>query len=194
MTTDQYIHKRFRFAGRTRNLPWYPRTGTRSDLAKMFGELGFNLGVEVGTWRGDFAYELCTANPKLKLTCVDPWMAYNGRSQEREDIYYSMAVKKLEGLNIELVRKTSMDAVKTFPDGYFDFVFIDGNHLFEFAMMDILHWPKKVRKEGIIAVHDYHNECGADVIMAVDAYTHCNHIDPWYVTREHLRTAFWVNR
>ena len=32
------------------------------------------------------------------------------------------------------------------------------------------------------------------VIEAVDAYTRCHMIHPWYVTREDLPTAFWVRQ
>lgn len=85
-----------------------------------------------------------------------------------------------------------MDAVGQFKDGSLDFVYIDGDHSFENCILDILHWTKKVRPNGVVAVHDYHPYVGLDVMLAVDAYTRANHIDPWYVTREMEPTAYWV--
>jgi predicted O-methyltransferase YrrM len=195
MTTDEAILRKWNFLSRKRNLPWYPRTGTRTELAALFGELGFTKGVEVGTCKGEFAKVLCEQNPALHLTCVDPWLDQGGpANQDRQDRRYALAQQALSGLNAEFIRLRSLEAVGTFGDGSLDFVYIDGNHAFDFAIRDIIEWTPKVRTEGIVAVHDYHCEVGADVIMAVNAYTHCHDIRPWYVTREHHPTAFWVRR
>lgn len=194
MTAHEAICSKFVFNGRKRNLPWYPRKGTRVELAEVFGLLGFKRGVEVGTQRGLWAKTLFEKVPGLHLTCVDQWAAYNGISQERQDRIYSEAMTNLSGRNVEILRKGSLDVVRTIPDGSLDFVFIDGNHVFDAVMQDIIQWVPKVKKDGIVAAHDYHYYTGSDVIWAVNAYTHCHHIDPWYVTREITTTAFWVQR
>lgn len=181
---------------RTRNLPWYPRRGSRDDLAKMFSGLGFSRGVEVGTRFGGYAETLVRSNQGLTLTCVDPWEAYNNRTQEWQDASYSKAVERLGRFiadgRLEICRKKSMDAVGLFSEQSLDFVFIDGNHDFDYAIEDIIHWSKRVRSGGVVAVHDYHPFCGSDVRYAVDAYVASHDIRPWYVTREMEPTAFWV--
>ena len=192
--TDLAIQRRFAFSGRNRNLPWYPRRGNRHDLAQLFATLGFTTGVEVGTCTGQFAAVACGANPSLRLFCVDPWSEYSSRSQETQEGNYLEAQQRLNDFNCELIREPSLDAVVTFPDAALDFVFIDGNHLFDHAMRDIIEWSAKVRDGGIVAVHDYHPFTGSDVRLAVDAYTRAHHIDPWYVTREMEPTAYWVRR
>lgn len=190
-TMDNHIQARWKW--RTRNVPWYPRSGTRIDLAKFFGEVGLNCGVEVGTKKGEYAKILCEANSNLCLYCVDPWIAYSGITQERQDRRYAVAVETLQPYNVGIIKKTSMEAVNDFENGSLDFVYIDGNHRFEYAMMDLLHWPPKVRRGGIVAMHDYH-PMGQDVTMTIEAYTRAKDIRPWYVTREPLPTAFWVKR
>ncbi len=190
--TDKAIQKRFAFGGRNRNLPWYPRHGTRVHLTQLFCELQFYTGVEVGTRDGAFAKVLCGNNPSLALYCVDPWAAYSNRTQEVMDRFYEQAKENLAHCRCNLVRKPSLEAVKEFPDGQLDFVFIDGNHLFDHAVRDIIEWSAKVRDGGIVAVHDYDPFCGNDVIHAVNAYTASHGINPWYVTREQEATAFWV--
>jgi hypothetical protein len=196
MTTADAIFRKWNFRGRRGNLPWFSYRGNRNELAELFGELGFNKGVEIGTRKGEYARVLCQKNPKLLLTCIDPWLAYNGKymRQDIQDRLYDIAVKNLNGLNVEIIRKKSMDAVGDFKDKSLDFVYIDGNHSFDYAIMDIIHWVPKVRTEGIVAIHDYHHGVGADVVKAIDAYTHCHHIDPWYITREIWPTAFWVKK
>lgn len=190
--TDKVIQKRFAFGGRDRNLPWYPRHGTRSHVAELFGELKFKVGVEVGTRDGTFAKVLCEKNRDLHLYCVDPWAEYSTRSQERMDKFYEQAVQTLTPFPCKLIRKPSLEAVKEFLDGELDFVYIDGNHLFDYAIRDIIEWSEKVREGGIVAIHDYDPFVGNDVILAVDAYTRSHKIEPWYVTRELEPTAFWV--
>lgn len=189
---NKLIQQKFSFRGRNRNLPWYPRRGTRIDIARLFNELHFVSGVEVGTRDGTFAKILCENNPELKLTCVDPWQAYSDRTKEEMEDFYIKAVNKLSPFNVTLVRKPSLDGVKDFLDGELDFAWIDGCHLFDDAIRDIIEWSAKVKKGGIICVHDYDPFCGSDVVHAVNAYTLAHDIRPWYVTRELPVTAFWV--
>jgi hypothetical protein len=194
MTVDQYIQIKFNFTNRRRNLPFYPRRGTRDDLPHLFWELEYSNGVEVGTLFGDFAEALCTANPKLHLTCVDPYMAYMGRTQAIEDAIYEKTAARLAPFNVTMLRKPSLEATASFPNRSLDFVYIDANHSFDFIIQDMIHWAAKVKRQGILAMHDYDSTQGADVFSAINAYTHAHHIDPWYVTRELTPTAFWVCR
>ena len=192
MATDEYIQKFFSFRGRTRNLPFYPRRGKREDLAKLMASIEFNLGAEIGVGEGLYSRVLLDANHSLHLKCIDPWMAYNGKSHTRINMWYDEAMKNLNGRNVEVIRKVSLHAVKDFEHRTFDFVYIDGNHKFDFVILDIIYWMPKVKKGGIFALHDYHNRVGIDVITAVDSYTRAHFINPWYVTREMDPTAFWV--
>jgi len=48
-----------------------------------------------------------------------------------------------------------------------------------------------VRIGGLVLVHDYCAFGMSGVIPAIDSYTHCHWIDPWYVTRDQEPTAFW---
>lgn len=187
------IRRRFGFVGRVDNNPWITRKGTRVMLAEFFRELGFTHGVEVGTKRGAYAKILCENNPDLRLTCVDPWKGGGRYTQGMQDAIHGQALMNLALYNIEIIRKTSMDAVSSFDDASLDFVFVDGNHEFDYAAMDIICWSRKVKPGGIVAAHDYMPLRAGGVVQAVDAYTHCHRINPWYVLWEREPTAFWVN-
>lgn len=171
------------FYWRKQNLPWYPRRGTRNDLMRVLGELGFRDGVEVGTRQGKFAEGICKTIPNARLTCVDPW------SQSKLMKYYKEACERLAKYNVSIIRKTSMDAVGLFKDNSLDFVYIDGDHAFDFVMMDIIRWSPKVKSGGVVAVHDFDN---TDIQVAVESYMRSHNISPWYKTREFWPTAFWV--
>jgi hypothetical protein len=164
----------------------------REHFPELFSKLGFTVGAEIGVRLGKFSAKICRRNRDLKLYCIDPWLAYQRYSQEVQDEIYKTAQKNLEGCNVGIIKKFSMDALEDFKDKSLDFVCIDGNHEFEYAVMDIIFWSKKVRSGGLLLVHDYHYNRTMGVHEAVDAYTHANRIIPWYVTKELQPTAFWV--
>lgn len=53
------------------------------------------------------------------------------------------------------------------PDEKPGLVFVDGNHTYESAYMDILQWSRLLPPEGILVVDDY-DECNVGVMLAVN--------------------------
>jgi predicted O-methyltransferase YrrM len=203
MTFQEALEKYFRFT-RDPNYDNLPILATgryhwgvhgdhgRNALAKLMGALEFRKGVEIGTRFGESSRMWCKANPHLHLTCIDPYIAYHARPmQSRQDTVYAKTCKLLKPFNITLLRTKSMDAVNDFEDASLDFVYIDGDHCFDACMQDIIRWVPKVKLDGLVVVHDYCAFERGGVIKSIDAYTHCHRIDPWYVTRDHMPTAFW---
>lgn len=172
---------------------------TRDKLAKIFAQLGYVKGVEVGVKKGKFSEVLCQANSNLRLKCIDPWMGYDENNslkltQDQADKIYKEAQKRLKPFNAELIRKTSMEGVLDIEDNSLDFVFIDGEHTFDFIMQDVIAWNHKVRPGGIVSGHDYYRFRNAGVVPAVDAYTHAHDIREWWLTDEKTATFFWVKQ
>jgi hypothetical protein len=60
-----------------------------------------------------------------------------------------------EDSRISVHRGYSVDVAKQFPDGYFDFVYIDADHKYESVLDDLLAYEKKVKAGGIIIGNDY---------------------------------------
>ncbi len=189
----RYTKKYFRCRGLNFSLPRLAKTD-RIGLAKMYHDLGFNKGVEIGVREGKHAKILCDNNPNINLTCIDPWQPYSRWTKELMDKFYSRTLRRTRNSNVKLLKKTSMEALKDFEDGSLDFAYIDGNHSFDYVMMDIIEWSKKVRKGGVIGCHDYFHCSDCGVVEAVNAYTQFHRIAPWFVTYELLPTAFWVNK
>ena len=69
-------------------------------------------------------------------------------------------------------RAPSIEAAAGFADGYFDWVYIDGNHLYEFVKADLETYHRKVRTGGHIAGDDYGAEgwWAGGVTSAVDEF------------------------
>lgn len=133
----------------------------RNDLARDFAALGFTEGVEIGTEAGKYARVLLDANPKLHLSCIDPWTVYDDGGgykevdQKQYDEYYRQAEERTKGFNCDLLRAFSRTAVVMFPDESLDFVYIDGNHRLDYVVEDLVLWTPKVKPGGIVAGHDF---------------------------------------
>lgn len=184
---------------------------TRDDFAQLLAHLQFNYGVEVGTEFGYYAETLCKANPNLDLHCVDPYFAYreyrDHKSQDKLDEIYRQAQERLRPYRVTFHRLMSCAAAADFKDGSLDWVYLDGNHALPFVIEDLDHWVRKVRKDGIVAGHDFirrnnrlRYQC--HVVEAVHAYTQCYMVKDWWVlgakdepigpTREAIRSWMWV--
>jgi len=150
---------------------------TRKILVSYFNEWGFKYGVEVGVSKGNFSAHMLKNINGLNLIGIDP---YDTRSLERFSFY-----------NFSLITQSSEEAVDLIEDNSLDFVYIDGNHTFDFVIMDIIIWSKKVKKGGIISGHDYHRFIPIGVIDAVDMYTKVHQIEKWFITDEKFPTWFW---
>ncbi len=168
-------------------------------LTRLWRDLGYRVGAEIGTEGGRFAEEICRGNPGVRLYCIDPYQAYDRYAdhveQAKLDRFYAEAIERLGSYNkiggyVELCRKLSLDAVKDFAPESLDFVFVDGNHHFDFVVQDIIAWAPIVRKGGIMSGHDYKPE-GKErtpipfgVIQAVNGYIDAHHIKPWFLWRK----------
>jgi len=82
--------------------------------------------------------------------------------------------------------------VEQIKDKSLDFVYIDGDHTFDFVIMDIILWFKKVKVGGVVAGHDFYPFRRAGVIPAVTTFTHEHFIYEWHITQESHPTWFFI--
>lgn len=157
----------------------------RGDLASMFGEFGFERGAEIGVRRGDYSEILCLRIKNLKkLYSVDPWDLVfedprsHSEGKVRQESYYQQAKEKLSKYPAcQIIRKTSLEAVRDIPYKSLDFVYIDGAHTFDYVMTDIIEWSKRVKPGGIVSGDDYKPHRHGDVITPVNTYIQAHHIE-----------------
>lgn len=161
---------------------------SRIDLAKYFREKGFKIGAEIGVAEGRFSEILFQNIPDLKLYCVDVWQSYEKgwRGENYQNKVYKEAKEKLSKYNAELIKKTSVEASLDIPDNSLDFVFIDGNHIFDYVMTDIIIWARKVKKGGIVSGHDYMFFKNSGVVEAVNKYAEIHKIEINIIQRNQL--------
>ena len=193
------LHQKFN-PDDSKAIPIKVRRFNRKHLAKLFGVLGYTKGAEIGVRQGNYSRVLLNNNEKLeKLYCIDPWEAYaeNPRSlsAEQDKAFYNETKEKLSKyLGVFIIREFSMSAIKQFKKGSLDFVYIDGNHVFDYVMQDIIEWSKIVRPGGIVAGHDYYRFRRGGVKEAVDVYVKMHNIKEFFVTDESAPSFFWVKK
>lgn len=171
---------------------------TRLSLADMFAELGYKVGAEIGTAKGDYAYILARANREAKLYCVDAWRVYDGykdfTDQKVVEENHRKALDLLKPYpNVSFIRAFSKEALGMFDDNALDYVYIDANHEWPYVTHDIYYWYQKVRSGGIVAGHDYNNtEDGHyHVKPAVDGFAEAFGINPYFVLGREGRSKSW---
>lgn len=148
------------------------------------------IGAEIGVHLGDFSAQLLAATSPRELHLIDPWEYhtgstyknawYGGAAQQgqaeldsRHDRVLDRFADNIASGQVTVHRRYSTDALALFPDDYFDWVYIDGNHLYEYVKQDIALSIQKVRPGGYITGDDY-TEGGwwqGGVKKAVDEFT-----------------------
>jgi hypothetical protein len=177
----------------------------RKGMYSMLADKGYTVGAEVGVFQGQNAQVLLDTIPNLKLYLVDPYLAYSyirRRSRNKwkwhqptMDTIRRKALKRLADRDVVWLMQPSKIASRYIDDGALDFVYIDGDHRFDYVMQDILEWAPKVRDGGCITGHDYGIRA---VRAAVDVYAKRNDLKILVTDRKIDRgvakceTSWWI--
>jgi len=132
-------------------------------MAHLYGWTTF---VEVGVWKGDTAAHLLTHVPMLKWVGVDPYRIPAGAMDQPGycnyghvdmDAVYRATNARTAVFNGRgcMIREPSVKAASNAPDGFYDAVFLDGDHRAEHVRADIQAWKPKVKSGGWLLGHDY---------------------------------------
>lgn len=92
-------------------------------------------------------------------------------NQENQDRRFLIVLNKFKDQisrgTVHIMRVTSDNAVSEFPDNFFDFVYIDGDHSYDQVRKDLRNYYTKVKPGGFFCGDDYHFE---GVRQAVDEF------------------------
>jgi hypothetical protein len=105
--------------------------------------------VEIGTHDGGFANFILENSNDSILYCIDPYISYNEYDDAINNItgdntYINTYnnLKSRYGERVIFIRKFSEDAINDIPN-QIDFLYIDGNHRYNYVMKDLeLYYPK----------------------------------------------------
>jgi hypothetical protein len=126
----------------------------------MVGRFDNATFVEIGCWEGKsttfMADKIKNSGRNIKFYAVDLWEDYDQKDLKWK-ANFDIFLKNIEPLKeyINVIKSDSVEASKRFEDGFVDFIFIDGNHQYEFVKKDIQSWLLKLKSGGVIAGHDW---------------------------------------
>lgn len=124
-----------------------------------------NTAIEVGVWEGAYSREIIQKLQPKTFMGVDPYEFREDyadtpdpdvfNEQTKLDNLFVSTQEKLNVMGGNLIRSTGIDAARSFDDSSIDFVYIDGDHSYDFVSKDIEAWWPKIRSGGILSGHDY---------------------------------------
>lgn len=139
--------------------------------------LRYLVGAEIGVLKGGHAQQILNGYLNIeKLVLVDAWVPFEtdyGMNDGEFDNLYAQ-VKELFNADkrVEIIRDYSVNAATKFNDDYFDFVYLDGNHEYEFVLKDLEVWYPKLRQYGVMCGDDFGHPSGRGVVKAVSEFAH----------------------
>jgi len=134
----------------------FPR-GMTEFIHDKFGDK-LLTGVEIGTGEGANAESILRTLNMKTLYLIDPYEAYidDGQLVNTYNNMFTLTKERLSkfGDKTKFLLEKSNEVISIIPDGL-DFVYIDGNHSYEFVREDIYLYYPKVRPGGVLGGHDY---------------------------------------
>jgi len=148
---------------------WIPTYGFVAHLANSICAAKV---CEVGVAYGYHAEHILDTMVNVEYQGIDPYLAgydpedcfvsdvaalFTDEPQKAMDRLFTAVSCKLNFYNgrANLIRKPGNVGAAQFVDGYFDLVYIDGNHTFAGVWSDLHAWYGKVRKGGILCGDDF---------------------------------------
>lgn len=133
--------------------------------------------AEIGVYRGDFSKMIQDELEPIHLSLIDPYEVneekkYNdglptAYSTNKD---YLIAAKRVMKKGALFIQDYSYNVVKSAVNKGFDFIYIDGSHLYKDVKRDLNDWFPKLKPNGILGGHDYGNELFKGVKQAVDEF------------------------
>jgi hypothetical protein len=131
-----------------------------------------SVGVEIGVHKGDFSQAILDVISPAELHLVDPWrfeqapeydrawyggQATGGQAEMDERCAGVLArfADEIRAGRVTVHRDDSAAVLSQFPDEYFDWVYIDGNHLHEYVAKDLDLSVRKTKVGGFVTGDDY---------------------------------------
>jgi hypothetical protein len=144
--------------------------GARIELLKKMPK--GSVCAEIGVHKGNYSRTILDMVEPARLHLIDPWK-HEDESLYRKSLYGGMGptgqavmdvryhkvqkrfLREIGAGQVVIHRDFSHVAAREFPEHYFDWIYIDGNHLFEFVKKDLEAFYPKIKPGGFLTGDDY---------------------------------------
>ncbi len=126
------------------------------------------VGAEIGVLWGHLSEGFLRHCKPTKLYLVDPWDKLHPDKMPNQGMYsyFGRIPARLLRARVEEIAAENKDVVEvvhdyadaffeTIQDDSLDWIYIDGNHKYEFVLSDLKNAKRKVKKTGVIMGDDY---------------------------------------
>lgn len=128
--------------------------------------------LEIGVEHGTFSQQIINALNPSEIHLLDPWEVnpnngkvysqghISGMPTAYSNVNMQIAIERkyaqeISKGTVRIHRGYSNELVDRFEQEYFDFIYLDGCHLYESVKQDIKDYYQKVKPDGILGGHDY---------------------------------------
>ena len=111
--------------------------------------------LEIGSFEGMstiWMLENILTEERSQIFCIDAWAEWTGDAFVR---FVSNINKTGFRDKVRIVKGESSEELRIFPNDYFDFIYVDGNHDEKAVIKDAIGSFRVLKKGGIIAFDDY---------------------------------------
>jgi hypothetical protein len=166
----------------------------RATLLELLPRL--SVGAEIGVHLGDFSAEILRIVAPARLHLVDPWKHFDSpaykhawygggakRGQTEMDERYESVLarfrREIDGGHVLVHRRFSNDFGLDLPSEHLDWVYIDGDHTYEFVKRDLELFFEKLKPGGHLLGDDYQDGgwWAGGVKKAVDEFVRAYPVD-----------------
>lgn len=158
--------------------------------------------VEIGVYRGDFSQKILELSNPAELHLIDNWKfevhehnpfsdapdnfsGFSGKihwqhfgddaNATQEENYNHVMDRFSRSQKVKVTRSDSLEGIQALQNEYFDVMYIDANHQYEYVLRDMMEARKKLKPGGIMLLNDFYEGPGGaeqnlGVIGAVNTF------------------------
>lgn len=170
---------------------------TKEDRTKLLHLIPKDgICAEVGVYKGSYSKEILTVCKPKELFLIDGWETIDthtssdtvGEDHDCNDKDYwipihAQVVKDFKD-KATICVGDSVSILNTFPDNYFDFIYIDACHTYQGCLRDLEASYPKLKMNGYLAGHDLNTVHFMGVVQAVMTIIYKYKLKPIAITQD----------